>query len=98
LNRKNSNAFISGDIGDEYEIRLWNDEEFYTLYIEDVSYKISSTLMNDEDVLIFNYETDNEVTLNSNDQYELVDTTNNKKIKIETHEMSVDILKIKYIS
>jgi hypothetical protein len=54
--------------------------------------------MNDEDVLIFNYETDNEVTLNSNDQYELVDTTTNKKIKIETHEMSVDILKIKYIS
>ena len=98
LNRKNSNAFISGDIGDEYEIRLWNDEEFYTMYIEDVPYKISSTLMNEETVLIFNYETNNEVILNSNDQHELVDTSTNKKIKIETHKMSVDILKIKYIS
>jgi len=98
LNRKNREVFLDGDVGDEYEVRVWNDEEFYTLYIDDVAYKISFTIIDEQDILIFNYETDEEVFLNKNESIEINSERTNKNILLKTHEMSVDILTIQYIS
>ena len=98
MNRKNREVFLDGDVGDEYEVRLWNDEEFYTLYIDDIPYKISFTIIDEQDILIFNYETEEEVLLNKNESIEINSERTNKNILLKTHEMSVDILTIQYIS
>lgn len=96
FNRKHRELFLEGDIGDEYEIRMWNDEELYTLNISGNSYKITTTLVDEEDFFVFNFETDDEVFLKKGETHNI--TLNNKVAQLRIHDSATDIFYIKYIS
>jgi len=96
FNRKNTELFLVGDIGDEFEIRIWNDEESYTLSIEDTEYKVAVDVVDEEDYFIFDYESDSEIYMKKDESHTI--SLNDKTIRISTHESSVEIITIKYIS
>ena len=97
LNRTNREIHIAGDIGDETEIRIWNDEEYYAIYINDRKFELAVDVDDDEnDFLLWNRGSVDEIKLYKNDsvQFQLGD----KKVVVETHESTVEIIKIKYIT
>lgn len=96
FNRKQSELFLEGDVGDEYEIRMWNDEELYTLNISGNSYKITTEIVDDEDFFVFNFETDDELFLRKGETHNI--TLNNKVAQLRIHESATDIFYVKYIS
>lgn len=96
FNRKQRELFLEGDVGDEYEIRMWNDEELYTLNISGNSYKITTEIVDDEDFFVFNFETDDELFLRKGETHNI--TLNNKVAQLRIHESATDIFYVKYIS
>ena len=94
--RKTRELFLDGDVGDEYEVRLWNDEEFYTLVISDNVFKVACDVVGEEDFFIFDYEGSHEVFIPKNETHEI--QLNNKKVSIKTHESATDIVIVKYIT
>ena len=97
LNRTNREIHIAGDIGDETEIRIWNDEEYYAIYINDRKFELAVDVDDDaNDFLLWNRGSVDEIKLYKNDsvQFQLGD----KKVVVETHESTVEIIKIKYIT
>ena len=97
LNRKNRELHIAGDVGDETEIRIWNDEEHYAIYINDKRFDIGIDVDDDaNDFLLWNKSTENEIKLFKNDSTQV--EVGNKKVLVETHEHTVEIIKIKYIT
>lgn len=97
LNRKTRELYIAGDIGDETEIRIWNDEEYYAIYINDKKFEIGIDVDDDaNDFLMWNKSSENEIKLFKNETVHV--EVGNKKVLIETHEHTVEIIKIKYIT
>ena len=97
LNRQNRELYIAGDIGDETEIRIWNDEEYYAIYINDKKFEIGIDVDDDaNDFLLWNKSTENEIKLFINSSAEV--EVGNAKVLVETHESTVEIIKIKYIT
>ena len=89
--------YIAGDIGDETEIRIWNDEEYYAIYINDKKFEIGIDVDDDaNDFLMWNKSSENEIKLFKNETVHV--EVGNKKVLIETHEHTVEIIKIKYIT
>ena len=96
LNRSNREVFIKGDVGDEYEVRMWNDEESYSVNLGKDVYDVTTEVVDEEDVFVWNYNSDDEVYLKLHDVHEIY--VGDKKVHIETHCNSTDVFKIKYIS
>ena len=79
------------------EIRIWNDEEYYAIYINDRKFELAVDVDDDaNDFLLWNRGSVDEIKLYKNDnvQFQLGD----KKVVVETHESTVEIIKIKYIT
>lgn len=96
FNRTQQELYLDGDIGDEYEIRIWNDEEYYTLNISGNEHKIAVDIVGEDDFFIFDFEGDDEVFLGKNESHTII--LENKSVKIKTHESTTDIIYVKYIS
>ncbi len=94
--RKSQELFLDGDVGDEYEIRLWNDEESYVLVISEKVFKVACDIVGEEDFFIFDYEGENEIFLPKEESHEV--QVNGKKVSVRTHESTTDIVYIKYIA
>ena len=97
LNRTNRELYIEGDVGDETEIRIWNDEEYYNIFIDQNKFEIAIDVDDDaNDFLIWNRDSEFESNLFKDDHLQI--QVGNKKIEISTHEHTVEIIKIKYIT
>lgn len=97
LNRTNRELYIEGDVGDETEIRIWNDEEYYNIFIDQNKFEIAIDVDDDaNDFLIWNRDSEFESKLFKDENLQI--QVGNKKIEISTHEHTVEIIKIKYIT
>ena len=97
LNRTSRELYIEGDVGDETEIRIWNDEEYYNIFIDQNKFEIAIDVDDDaNDFLIWNRDSEFESKLFKDENLQI--QVGNKKIEISTHEHTVEIIKIKYIT
>ena len=96
LNRNIQEAFVRGNTGDEYEVRIWKDEESYILNLDNSEFRISYDTKNEQDALVLIDKSNNSLII-TKDESVIMDV-GGKKIELKTHKESVEMFKVKYIA
>ena len=94
LNRNIQEAFVRGNTGDEYEVRIWKDEESYILNLDNSEFRISYDTKNEQDALVLIDKSNNSLII-TKDESVIMDV-GGKKIELKTHKESVEMFKVKY--
>lgn len=94
FNRKTDTIYLD-DSFDEYNIRMWNDLEYYTLNIGGISYKIAPDVdENSNDILIWDFEKE-EVALLPGDSH-TIRVTEKVSVELRVHDRTTEMITVRY--
>ena len=95
LNR-NLSAVHLDETFDEYEIRIWNDIEYYEISVDEQEYKVALDVdENSNDILIWDYDKE-EVALSPGDSH-IISRTSGVSVELYVDENSTELIRVRYI-